>query len=189
MDHHVINISHIIGIFLITEPCKALCWEPYFERTVTCHQYVYSQIELLASNEQRLVNVPWNHISFLLYWFLTRQLWVIRPLLDLLYFVYQENTFSLSSRSWLHNPCGVGVFLKFLTKNGVVTWQNISHRHDVHVEKTSTLIFLSDWIILFLHVLFESLDILHHEILTSQLEMVWEMIQKPLTDKFEKITY
>ena len=133
--------------------------------------------EALAEAEQRLINIPGNNIRLLHHLLLPWHLGVIGPLLNLLDFINKKNTFSLSSRSGLHNPGSIWVFLELLTENGIVSRQDISHRDNVHVEEAAALVFFSNGIIFFFHIFFKPFDVLNHQVFTSQLQMIRKMVQ------------
>jgi len=111
---------------------------------------------------------------------LERQLRGCSPLFELIEFVDQENTFALGLRRRLHNPHNVRVATELFHEYSVITWQNIGVRYDVHVNVVALFIFFSYGIVLLLHVLPISLDVLAHQILSGQLVMIGEMIKKPM---------
>ena len=66
MAHHVVQIAKIIRVFLCTEPSKSLRGKPNFEWSIARNQHINSQIKLLGSNEERLIDVSRNDIGLLL---------------------------------------------------------------------------------------------------------------------------
>ena len=57
VDHHVVKVGDFRGVLLIAKSCEPFCGEPHLEWSVTCNEYIDTQIELLAPDEQRLVYV------------------------------------------------------------------------------------------------------------------------------------
>jgi hypothetical protein len=115
---------------------------------------------------------------------------VVGPLLNLLQFVYQEDTLALGSAVWLHDPGGVGVLFKLFNENSVIAWQDIGHWNNVHIEQVSVLVSLSNWVIVFFHVFAETLDILYHQVFSGEFQMVRKVVEYSITDKLpEDRTY
>ena len=104
---------------------------------------------------------------------------VVSPLVYLLQLVDKENTLTLRCVGRLHDPGGVRVALELFNKYRVVAWQHVSHGYHVHVNVVAIGVLLGNRVALLLHVLSPSLDILNHQILPRELEVVRKMIDQP----------
>ena len=99
--------------------------------------------------------------------------------MNLLQLVHKENTCALSSSRWLHDPSCIRVLLEFLNEYSVIARKDVGHGHYVHVKQVTIFIPVGNWILLFLHVLSKSLDVLHHQVLPGELGVIWEVVENP----------
>ena len=83
----------------------------------------------------------------------------------------------MRARRRFHDPCRVRVLLELLDENHVVLRQHVSNRQNVQIHEVAVLVPLGNRVALLLHVFFESLYVLHHQVFAGQLLMVREVIQ------------
>ena len=91
--------------------------------------------------------------------------------------VDEKDTFSLRSCGRLHDPRLVWLSSEFILEDRVIARQDVSHRNDLHVDEISRCIFFSQRIAFFLHFSPEAFDVLHHQVLPGQLEVIREVVQ------------
>ena len=77
---------------MVTKSGKAQTTEPNLEWPVASHEDIDSQIKLLATYQERLVDIAADDIGLLHHLLLERHLAIVGPLLYLLQFVYKENS-------------------------------------------------------------------------------------------------
>lgn len=183
VSHHIVELTHLVAVFFIAEPCESKGTQPYFQWLITCHKNINSEIKFLASNKERLVNISTNNIGLLLDLRLEWELTCVGPFLNLFKFIYKENALTLGSIRRLHDPGCVWVLFKLLDENGVITWENICHGNDVHITQVAVVISIGNGIVFLLHVLSEPFYVLYHQVLPGQLEMVWIMVQYSTSTK------
>ena len=101
-------------------------------------------------------------------------------------FVDKEDALSLRLGGRFHNPHNVSISAKLFNENGIVTGEDVSVGDDIHIDVVSLFILFSNRVILFLHILAISLDVLAHQIFPCQLVMVREVVQQ---STYYKIRY
>jgi hypothetical protein len=102
----------------------------------------------------------------------------VGPFAQLCQLVHEENTFALSSVCRLHDPGYFRCALELLLEEIVITWELVSQRHNIQVNKGTRLVALSKWGIFFLHFFHEALDVLDHQVLPSKLQVIGVVIYK-----------
>ena len=141
--------------------------EVHRKRLVTDNENIDSEIEFFAANQKRIHDVPLHYVWFCL-GTLRLPSELIFPLGNVLKFVEQENTFSLTLADRLHNPDLASSF-EFFDKETIIARQIVSGGEEV------ILISLGD-LALSLQLLLVPLQVLHHQILPGQLVVVPVMI-------------
>ena len=97
--------------------------------------------------------------------------------MNLTQLVDEKDALALGARSWLHDPRCVGVLPELLLEDYVVAGQDVRHRNNVQVDEVALLIALGDWIVLFFHILSETLEVFYHQIFPREFEVIWVMVQ------------
>jgi hypothetical protein len=124
VNHHIVNLSHVCSVLLCAEPSKAPCVKVSFKRTIRCNENVHAQVKLLASYQERLLDIPTDNVVLLEVRLIKGlDLGIHGPLFELDQFVHEEDPLALSSGSWFHNPHGVGCTLELIDKHVVILWQ------------------------------------------------------------------
>ena len=62
MNHHIVHLSGVLRVLLCAEPRKALLAQVDLQWAVACDEAVQTQIELLATDQQRAVDVLTDHV-------------------------------------------------------------------------------------------------------------------------------
>eukprot|EP00981_Chlorochromonas_danica_P015428 scaffold12089_cov176-Ochromonas_danica.AAC.6 len=165
MDEGVVQVSDVRGVLHIAESGEAVHVLISFERSKGSDEHVEAQVELLAADEQRVLDVARDDVGLF-----QRQrgpLALGGPLLDLRQLVDDEDALALGARGGLHDPDRVGTAPELLHEERVVRGQQVSHGHEVCGK---------DGLRVSRQLLHVALDVLHHEILAGQLEVVGEVV-------------
>lgn len=176
MHCHICKFTALGAVLFVTEASKAKGAEPDLERPVARDENVETEVKLLGADQKRLVNIATDDIRLLL----TRLLviLIVCPFLNLFEFIDQEDALALCGIRRFHDPRRVRIALEFFDEYRVVARKHVRHRHHVHVHVVARRVLLGYRIVFLLHFLAPSFDVLYHEILPRQLEMVREMIYK-----------
>lgn len=167
MHERVRQIVKVVRVTGVSEPTEAVPIQVDGQWLVADDQHVDSQIELLATDEERVEDIPLHNIGFSL-WRLGLPSELVFPLRDLLEFVEQENAATLTLTDWLHYP-HTASSLELLDEDAVLAWQVVGRREEV------IRVGLLDLALAVQHLLM-ALKILDHEILPRELIVVTEMI-------------
>jgi hypothetical protein len=147
-------------------------------------QHIEPQIELLPSNQQRIVNVPRNDVALLADLRMERRLGLSRPLLQLRQLVDQKYPGALRLTARLHNPRAERILAVLLDEHVIVSGQHEGDGYKVQVQVLGNtrrigLHLLGQRVAVSLQILAVSFDVLHQQILAGQLVMVGKVIDDP----------
>lgn len=124
MDVVILDIFNIIGVSVMGKPTKASSVQVNDQRLVRNHEHINSHIELLASNQQRVHDVPLHDVRLSLRG-LRLPPEIVLPLGDLSQFIEQENAPSLRLSDWLHDPHPLRLF-EFFHKQWIISRKIVS---------------------------------------------------------------
>ena len=126
-----------------------------------------------------MVYIPGDDVRVLECCLLERHLCRVRPALQLLQLIDKEDSLALRACSRFHNPSGITVLLKLLLENGIISRQQPSQRHNIHVDEHAVIVTVSDRIVFLLHFFAETLNIFDHEIFSCELISVRVVVDDP----------
>lgn len=184
MHKHIIHLSHIAGVELITEPPEPLIVEVRFDRPIAGHQHVDPQIELLSAYKQGIVDVSADNIDFIHVKVLEGSVEVgagyyLFELVDLLQqedtYVDSKCTLALRLIVGFDYPSSVGVALEFLQEDGVFSREHVGLWYEVQVVVAPDLI-LREVVLILLQLLAISLQVFNHQVFTGEFVVVWEVV-------------
>mmetsp|Transcript_47606 Transcript_47606/g.103761 ORF Transcript_47606/g.103761 Transcript_47606/m.103761 type:complete len:224 (-) Transcript_47606:217-888(-) len=202
VDHGIRQICQVHGEAGMGEAGKSTAIQVDCQRAVARDQNIESQIKLLPTNQQRIRQVPLNHIrlSFLLFFLIfvavffvsgfllslllqAHPLWVLAPARHLAQPVEEENSTPLRLSHGLHDPnCAIGLLLlELFDKHRILQGQN-----------KGCWGASSESLCLFHQTILQSLamstaNVLHQQILPGQLIVVAKVIHSLMSLKVNVI--
>jgi len=172
------------------EAAETLLIEVRLQRTERGHQDEESQIELLAADEEGIVNVLGDHTGVPID-LRIEGAGIVGVLLQLGQLIHQVNAHTLRFAARLDDPCAGRIAMEDFDKHLVVGGQDKGHGYDVQVLVARTTyaqfrvrrMALGQGITSSLQVLAIPLDVLDQQILARQLNGVGEVVYDP-TESF-----
>lgn len=124
MDVHVVEFGDTCVVLHGAETTESKFKQIGLQRAEGSNQNVESQIELLATDQQRVVNIPGDHVTFFPYLWMERSFRFTRPAFQLRKLVDEEDSSSLTFPAGFHDPRTLRIF-PVLFDEHVVIWKNI----------------------------------------------------------------
>lgn len=124
MDEHVVDFGHVWRVQLVAKPSEAFVEHPGFERAVRSDETIHSEIEFFAADEHGVIDVTGNDpdVVGLKVFEGGVEVGTGDDFFELVDFFKQENALTLGFIVGFDDPGGIGIFLEFFKKYGVLIW-------------------------------------------------------------------
>lgn len=185
MNVHIVQLGDAGVIFHGAKTTKAQLEQVRFERTKRCDQHVQTQIEFLAANQQRVVDVPRYHVALFARLNLRIEgiaTSISRPFPQFGQFVDEENAGALWFAARFHDPRRLRVLAILFDEHVVIGRQHERRRNEIQVQipqSSSHLRFLCQRAAVAFQILAVPFDILHQQIFARQFIVIGEVIDDP----------
>lgn len=132
---HVGVVEVVVGVLHGAEASEARAVDVGLQRAVGGDQHVEAEVKLLATDQQRVVDVVGNHVAVLGGRAALLPSPAVRPFLDLGELVDQEYAGALRAAGRLHDPGGGRAAPELLNEEAVVSRQRVRRRHEVKLRQ------------------------------------------------------